>query len=147
MARILQEKTFLQRLGWLAVVAVTAWLLWMTMRPQAQVTAELVPLAAPAVARGVSFGFLIDKVGNVLVFVPLGAAAALALIGKPRLTRLLASTAGGAALSAAIELAQHFIPGRDSALKDWLLNTAGAFIGAAIVATLSHRKPSQTNTQ
>lgn len=125
------------RLGWALVALCALWLLWMTLRPQALVTAELIPLAAPAVARGVSFGFLIDKVGNVAVFAPLGAAAALALTGKSRLTRLLAATAAGAALSAAIELAQHFVPGRDSSLNDWLLNTLGAFIGAGIAFILT----------
>ncbi len=128
------------RLGWVLMAPCALWLLWMTLRPQAQVTAELAPLAAPAVARGISSGFLIDKLGNVAVFVPLGAAAALALTGKSRLTRLLAATAGGATLSAAIEFAQFFVPGRDSSLKDWLLNTLGALIGAAIAVILTGRR-------
>ena len=124
------------RLWWLAVAVIAAWLLWMTLRPQAQVTADLTTITTPAAAQGISIPFLIGFLGNIVVFIPLGAAAALALGSRPLKTRLLASTAIGMALSAAIELLQLAIPSRFSDFDDWLLNTAGACIGAVIAGIL-----------
>ncbi|HNT76241.1 MAG TPA: VanZ family protein [Anaerolineae bacterium] len=128
------------RLGWAMVAVCALWLLWMTLRPQAQVSSQLTYITAPARAHGVSVRFLIDFLGNIAVFVPLGAAAAFALPPRPLKTRLTTATAIGAGLSAAIELAQHFVPGRDSSLNDWLLNTLGALIGAAIAVILTGRR-------
>ncbi|HQE91832.1 MAG TPA: VanZ family protein [Anaerolineae bacterium] len=127
-------------LWWLVVAAVAAWLLWMTLRSQAQVTADLTVITTPAAAQGVSIPFLIGFLGNIAVFIPLGAAAAFALANKPRWTRLLAATAIGAGLSAAIELLQRTIPSRFSGFDDWLLNTIGTFIGAVIVNILICRR-------
>jgi glycopeptide antibiotics resistance protein len=124
-------------LWWLVVVAIAAWLLWMTLRSQEQVTADLTPITVPAAARGISAGFLVDFRGNIVVFVPLGAAIAFALTGKSLKTRLLVSIAIGAALSAVIELTQLTIPSRVSGLDDWLLNTAGALIGAVIAVIIN----------
>jgi glycopeptide antibiotics resistance protein len=124
-------------LWWLVVVAIAAWLLWMTLRSQEQVTADLTPITVPAAARGISAGFLVDFLGNIVVFVPLGAAIAFALTGKSLKTRLLVSIAIGAALSAVIELTQLTIPSRVSGLDDWLLNTAGALIGAVIAVIIN----------
>lgn len=76
---------------WLVVVAVAVWLLWMTLRPQEQASADLAYITTPAAAQGISISFLIDFLGNVAVFVPLGAAAAFALANKPRDARLLAA--------------------------------------------------------
>jgi len=123
-------------LWWLAVVGVAAWLLWMTLRPQEQAVADLTPITTPAAAQGISIPFLIDFLGNIVVFIPLGAAAALALANKPRGTRLLASTGIGAVLSAAIELLQFAIPSRFSGFDDWLLNTVGTCVGALIAVTI-----------
>ncbi len=127
-------------LWWLVVVAVAAWLLWMTLRSQEQAVADLTPITAPAAARGISIPFLIDFLGNIVVFIPLGAAAAFALAKKSRGTRLVAATAVGAGLSAAIELLQSAIPSRFADFDDWLLNTAGTFIGAVIVSILINRR-------
>lgn len=124
-------------LWWLVVVAVGAWLLWMTLRPQEQAVADLTPITAPAAARGISVPFLIDFLGNIVVFVPLGAAAVLALANKQRWMRLLAATAGGAGLSAAIELMQLSMPSRFADFDDWLLNTAETLIGAAIAMIIN----------
>ena len=60
---------------------------------------------------------------NIILFLPLG--ALLELAGW-RLSQLCLAAA---ALSAAIELAQLFIPGRDSSLSDVLSNTCGAAVG------------------
>jgi len=127
-------------LWWLVFVAIAAWLLWMTLRPQEQAVADLTPITAPAAARGISVPFLVDFLGNIAVFIPLGAAAALALANKPCGPRLLAATAVGAGLSAAIELLQLAIPSRFSGFDDWLLNTVGACIGAVIAGVLISRR-------
>src|SRR5204862_1186582 len=42
---------------------------------------------------------------------------------------------GGALLSAAVEFAQLYIPGRDPSLGDVLANTLGAGLGAAVIPT------------
>lgn len=127
-------------LWWLVVAAVAAWLLWMTLRSQEQASADLTPITAPAAAQGISIPFLIDFLGNIVVFIPLGAAAALALAHKSRRTRLLASTAIGAGLSAGIELLQLAIPSRFADFDDWLLNTVGTFIGATIAGILINKR-------
>jgi glycopeptide antibiotics resistance protein len=121
---------------WLVVAAIAAWLLWMTLHPQEQASADLAYITAPATAHGISIPFLIGFLGNIAVFVPLGAAAAFALAHKPRGIRLLAATALGAGLSAAIELLQFAIPSRFSSFDDWLLNTIGACVGAVIAVTI-----------
>ncbi|NLY02915.1 MAG: VanZ family protein, partial [Rhodopirellula sp.] len=123
-------------LWWLVVAVVAVWLLWMTLRPQEQVSSDLTYITAPAAARGISIPFLIGFLGNIAVFVPLGAAAALALANKPRGIRLLVSSVIGAALSAAIELLQLVVPGRVSGFADWLLNTAGTLVGAILGSIL-----------
>src|SRR5438477_1941760 len=68
-----------------------------------------------------------DALINVLLFFPLG--AALAATGMPWARCLL----GGALLSAAVEFAQMYIPGRDPSLGDVLSNTLGAGLGAALM--------------
>ena len=67
-----------------------------------------------------------DVIINVILFVPFG--AALGVAG----TRLLRVCLVGALFSGAIELAQLFVPGRDSSLSDVLSNTTGAAVGYAL---------------
>jgi glycopeptide antibiotics resistance protein len=117
---------------WMIALAVVVWLLWMTLRPNTTVATDLTPLTGPAAARGISIHWLIDIAGNIVVFVPLGAAVALALGDHPARLRLLGGSGAGALLSASIELAQLALPSRVSAVGDWALNTAGAAIGAAL---------------
>ncbi|MBN1177586.1 MAG: VanZ family protein [Anaerolineae bacterium] len=118
----------MRRWGWWGAAAlVAAWLLWMTLRPNETVAANLAPLTGPAAARGISPYVLISLAGNVAVFVPLGAALALALGG-----RVVPATLLGAALSLSIELAQLALPSRVSAVDDWLLNTLGTALGALV---------------
>lgn len=69
---------------------------------------------------------LAGAVLNVLLFVPLGAAAALRWRGARALMP-------GPALSLLVELAQTVVPGRQPALGDLLANSAGAALGVAIV--------------
>jgi glycopeptide antibiotics resistance protein len=115
---------------WVLTGAIAAWLLWMTLRPNPTVAANLAPLTEPAADRGIPPRVLISLAGNVIVFVPLGAALVLALGDKSAGQRLLLATLVGAALSLVIELAQTAVPSRVTALDDWLLNTAGTAIGA-----------------
>ncbi len=119
-------------LWWALTGVVAAWLLWMTLRSNQTVAANLSPLTGAAAERGISAHLLIDLAGNVAVFVPLGAALALALGGQTAGRRLLLATLGGAGLSLFIELAQTAIPSRVSAPGDWALNTLGAALGALI---------------
>ena len=102
----------------------------MTLRPNQTVAAGLAPLTESAAAQGISTHLLIDLAGNVVVFVPLGAALSLALGDRALRRRLLLATLTGAGLSLVIELSQTTIASRVSALDDWLLNTLGAFLGA-----------------
>lgn len=123
---------------WGLACAIAGWLLWMTLRPNQIVAADLLPLTTSAATQGIPSHVLIDLAGNVIVFVPLGLALALALRGRPTERRLLLATLGGAGLSLAIEIIQLAIPTRVTALGDWLLNTAGTALGA-MVGILSQR--------
>jgi VanZ family protein len=70
-----------------------------------------------------------DVLSNVLLFAPLG--ASLAAMGVRRNRAFLL----GALLSCAIELAQLWIPGRDSSVTDVLANSLGTLLGLAVAAT------------
>ena len=69
-----------------------------------------------------------DAILNFLLFVPLG--IAVAWNGRP------VSTAGlsGLVLASLVEILQTVLPGRDPALSDIILNTAGAMAGAVVAA-------------
>lgn len=75
-----------------------------------------------------------DALNNVLLFLPLGAAAAALLrAAAPRLGplgRIGLAALGAAALSLGVELAQLYLPGRAAALADVAANAAGALLGA-----------------
>jgi hypothetical protein len=67
-----------------------------------------------------------DVIRNILLFMPFGAALGIA---RTRVSRALLI---GAALSAAIELAQFWIPGRDSSVSDVVANTLGTTLGCLL---------------
>jgi glycopeptide antibiotics resistance protein len=123
----------------------------MTLRPNQTVAADLAPLTTSAAARGIPTRVLIGLAGNVVVFVPLGLALALALHDRPVGRRLLLATLGGAGLSLAIEITQLAVPTRVAALDDWLLNTLGTTIGATtgclITSCASHIMRSRRNSK
>lgn len=77
---------------------------------------------------------LLDTTLNVLLFMPLG--AALRLGGATR--RRIALFAF--ALSTAIEAVQFQIPGREPSARDIAANTAGALLGALLLARLGERR-------
>ncbi|MBN1875679.1 MAG: VanZ family protein [Anaerolineae bacterium] len=118
---------------WIGVILCATWLLWMTLRPQAQATADLAYITTPAVAHGISIRFLIDILGNMVVFMPLGAAATFALWRRDFEQRYARPAVGailiGASLSAFIEMTQLLLPSRVATLGDWLLNTIGTLMG------------------
>ena len=124
---------------WAAVLIVAGWLLWMTLRPNQTVAADLTPLTESAAKKGISTYLLIDLAGNIVVFIPLGTALALAMRGRALRRRLLLATLGGAGLSLVIELIQTNIPSRVSAVDDWLLNTLGVFVGAEVACVIVWR--------
>lgn len=75
-----------------------------------------------------------DIAQNVLGFLPLGF-----LIAWGRGWRgVWLAFAGGALLSLGVELAQIWVPGRDSSAIDLICNGSGGLIGGAIAALLTH---------
>ena len=127
---------------WTLAVAIAAWLLWMTLRPNQAVAADLSRLAemvtslARAVRQGISRHLLTEPVGNIAVFVPLGAVFALGLGRQSPGRRLLLATLMGAAFSLGIEYMQMRMPNRDGSPRDILLNTLGTAVGALCIIVL-----------
>jgi hypothetical protein len=72
-----------------------------------------------------------DVLDNILLFLPFG--AALAAAGVPPARCVLSA----ALLSASVEFAQLYIPGRDPSLGDVVFNTVGSGLGAVLVTTAS----------
>ncbi|PVC65411.1 hypothetical protein DBP18_31325 [Streptomyces sp. CS081A] len=73
----------------------------------------------------------VNLVGNVLLLVPFGAAAAFLWSGR---RRVLKTALAGAVFSLIVEVAQYVLSlGRVSSVDDVLLNTAGAALGAFLV--------------
>jgi glycopeptide antibiotics resistance protein len=75
---------------------------------------------------------LIDWVGNVVAFVPFGAALAMATWPgrrSPGVVWWAGVLLTGVLFSAAIESAQLLLPGRSTDVDDVILNSAGAFLG------------------
>ncbi len=134
---------------WTLAVAIAAGLLWMTLRSNQAVAADLSRLAemvtsltraaarlARAARRGISRYLLTEPVGNIAVFVPLGAVFALGLGRQSPGRRLLLATLMGAAFSLGIEYVQMRMPNRDGSPRDILLNTLGTAVGALCTIVL-----------
>jgi hypothetical protein len=81
---------------------------------------------------------LADAIVNILLFLPLGVILSAGCI---RLRRIALSAA---ALSAAIELAQFLIPGRDPSVGDVFFNTSGAIVGVLLARALQQRATTWT---
>ncbi|MBD8078596.1 VanZ family protein [Cellulosimicrobium arenosum] len=86
---------------------------------------------------------VLEASANVVMFGPFGLLGLPLLLGSAarRGTPALGAwravglvTLAGAALSAVIELAQNLLPGRVPTVQDVVLNTAGALLGALVVA-------------
>jgi glycopeptide antibiotics resistance protein len=144
-------------IGWLGMLAVTAWLLSMTLVPGSvseHQPVHLVPfsekipalkclLTACGTAEEAARFLWIDLLGNVAVFLPLGFVAALATLpsdapaitGVGSFTRYpvrwwLKVVTIGFGLSLGIEIAQLAVPGRVTDVDDVILNALGTCIGA-----------------
>jgi glycopeptide antibiotics resistance protein len=123
----------MRRFGWWILAGiVAAWLGWMTFRPNPAVSEGLSPLTESPVTTVIPVHVLIDGIGNVAVFVPLGFSLSMALRDRPVNRRLLLATVLGASLSVTIELIQAQLPSRVPSLDDWLLNTLGTGLGAGL---------------
>jgi hypothetical protein len=104
--------------------------------PDAFSAPELRPLAWPRQWRPLPRGMIIDIVVNLVGFLPLGFCVAWLFYAKGRsmAVSLVLAVAIGAAISLVIEIAQVWLPGRDSSLPDLLVNVVGAALGAAAFA-------------
>lgn len=92
-------------------------------------------LARWAASFGVPYRFAfhgIEFSANIAMFVPFGVLVPLA-IGSLRVGVLVVTVCAGFALSACIEIAQKFIPGRVSDPRDLLANTLGALLGVLLL--------------
>ncbi len=103
--------------------------LWLALRPNPQVAALLAPCAAPFQLVGVSPAWVIDTLGNIVIFVPLGAGAAWLLWMRSKRC-WLGGMLTGLGLSLFIEVLQVFSPTRVVSWRDVGLNTLGAALGA-----------------
>lgn len=138
-------------LWWLFVGVTASWLLGMTLRPNRHFNPDqlnLIPMAEHSEAlaclinntclspRWALWFLLIDVVGNIIVFMPLG----FGLAGVLRLTNFRQTIGlaalGGFGLSLLIELSQLVIPSRTTDVDDLIFNTLGASMGAVIFALL-----------
>ena len=148
-----------RRTAWrLAAALAVAVVLWFTLREDELVTwshltgRNLVPLRHHlaalrcvlddcANAKAALHYLLVDVVGNVLLFVPVGLTLTGASRLRPRLARLAAATGWAALLSVAIEIVQLSMPTRASDVDDVLFNTLGALVGGMAMLPFLKRKP------
>jgi glycopeptide antibiotics resistance protein len=120
-----------------ALVASVLVVLALTLVPQdaAEADVELVPLSEIVDALTPPFELLlVETVLNVLLFAPFGAVLAVRGVSVGR------TVLAAAALSAAVELAQLLlVAGRTTSVDDVLLNTAGAWLGHAVLSAWAAR--------
>ncbi len=160
MKRFPRRGAWLRGLAWATALLVAAWILSMTLVERGQPgSINLVPFSRklPALAcllggcefrseRNSAAAFLfVDFLGNIAVFVPLGAALAVATF--PRRVRGQRErhfggrwwgrvTLIGFLLSLSIEVIQLFLASRATDIDDVILNTLGTLLGAAILVLL-----------
>ena len=113
----------------LAVGGITLGPAWFVADARRAVLAVVEALASPW--PGSVHRAQVEAVANVLLFVPVGALAALAL----RRSGPLLPVALGAAASALVELVQGVLPGRVPDVADVVANTAGAVLGVVLTST------------
>lgn len=143
--------------GWLLAVALgVAVVLWFTLRPDDlpgfPTGTNLRPLEHHGRAlqalldehpnREVLLSYLlIDVLGNVLLFAPLGLAVAGSLGARPPAARLAGATGVGLVLSVAIEGIQLLVPGRATDVDDVIFNSLGALSGATLLLVAERLAP------
>ena len=137
------------RRGWLLVTVLAgAAVLWLTLRPDPipgfPTGTNLRPLEHHGRALQALFEehpnrdvlvsyLLVDVLGNVLLFAPLGLAVAGLLGARPPAARLAVAAGVGLLLSVAIEGIQLLVPGRATDVDDVIFNALGALSGAALL--------------
>ena len=102
--------------------------------PIREILARLLGSGRGPVSRDALLAFLMPVIGNVLLFVPWGFLAFLALDGRMRSRRsaYIATVVGAVVFSAAIVLWQQTLPTRVTSLPDTIANGLGALAGAAL---------------
>jgi glycopeptide antibiotics resistance protein len=132
---------------WLLVVATMVWLLWMTLRPDSTFNKiNLIPMSEHGQALAclidndcspgpqVFWFLLVDVIGNIIVFVPLGIGLAGALHQTNIKQTIRRVALGGFIFSLMIELIQLTIPTRATDVDDLIFNTVGVTVGALFFA-------------
>jgi glycopeptide antibiotics resistance protein len=88
-----------------------------------------------------SLFLLVNGLGNIVVFVPLGGIlCAAARLHFDRQASVLISAAIGLGIGLIFEVAQLWIPGRVTATDDAILNAAGSALGAWAVSGFAERQ-------
>ena len=139
---------------WLLTITSIGWLLWMTLRPDNTLNhINLIPLAEHGRAvtclmtgecalQQVFWFLLIDVLGNILVFIPLGIGLSGILHRNTPRQTILQATLCGFLMSLAIEFTQLTIPSRATDIDDLIFNTFGTLLGALLFIALQQKKPS-----
>ncbi len=143
--------------GWVSVLVIAALLTWIALGHSGSARGAAAIRPIPFLEYGWALsclaehcrsayraaGFVIvNGLGNIVVFVPLGMATCTALWCEGRRGRsILLAGLIGLGLSLAYEIAQLWIPGRVTATDDIILNTAGAWLGARVAALWLARAP------
>lgn len=94
-----------------------------------------------AIQRGFQTGF--DLILNVAAYFPPGLLLAHLLYRRGARYPLLTAALGASALSAVLESVQLFLPGRVTALHDWLANSAGGLLGAGLAVSVYGQRIAQ----
>jgi VanZ family protein len=102
--------------------------------PMREILARLLGSGRGPVSRDALLAFLMPVIANILLFLPWGFLAFLALDGRMRSRRsaYLAAIVGALVLSAGLVLWQQTLPTRVTSLPDMFANGLGACAGAAL---------------
>jgi VanZ family protein len=102
--------------------------------PLLELTARFLGGGGAPVSRDAVLAFLMPVIANILLFVPWGFLAFVALDAprRPRRTTYLLTIAGALAIAVGMSVWQEFLPTRVTSLPDAVANAAGALAGAAL---------------
>ncbi|MFL6245551.1 MAG: VanZ family protein [Thermoanaerobaculia bacterium] len=104
------------------------------MHPMRELLARLLGSGRGPVSRDALLAFLMPVIGNVMLFVPWGFLAFLALDGRMHSRRIVyfSTIVGAVVFSAAMVLWQETLPTRVTSLSDTFANAIGALLGASL---------------
>ena len=102
--------------------------------PLLELTARFLGGGGVPVSRDAVLAFLMPVTANILLYVPWGFLAFVALDApkRPRRTTYLLTIIGALAVAVALSLWQELLPTRVTSMPDALANAAGALAGAAL---------------